>query len=148
MTKTLKVHATRDGHYGGVYRKPGDTFIVTDPDNAFTSVWMVPADAAEGEAFMKRHNQGTRASEDAVVAERLAVGGSDEAVRLLKAENDDLKRTLTELAARVQSMEPSSGKAAAKAPAKAPAPEPATENDEAEDEPPVAAAPRRRRRAS
>lgn len=57
MAKALEVTATANGYYGGIVRRPGDRFVISD-DEAFSEVWMTK-DKPDGVATRRVNTGGT-----------------------------------------------------------------------------------------
>lgn len=58
MVKAIEVTATANGYYGGIVRRPGDRFVISD-DEAFSEAWM------------------TKDKPDGVATRRVNLGGTD-----------------------------------------------------------------------
>lgn len=144
---TLTVYAIRDGFYEA-YRRPGDRFTIENPDVAFSKRWMVPADTAEGNAFIKRHNQQENAAKDAITGERLQSGGQAEELVLMRQQMAELKATINELNGKSLGAKANTQSPPAAAPKSEAVPTTVMPTEPAADEQPAAPAKARRRRAA
>lgn len=94
----VEVVATRDGHFGGQYRRPGDRFHI--PEDKISKRWMLRADDPKAKDFAQGMGN-KKVDRDQITGERVAAGGLAEQLTVTLEENRVLKQRIEELEARV-----------------------------------------------
>lgn len=91
--KPIPVIATRDGHYGGKYRRAGDKFDVTKAAHV-SKRWMAPQDSQKAKEFERAlSKQGVE--RDQITGERVSAGGVPEQLAIALEENRKLTDQVT-----------------------------------------------------
>lgn len=107
MAKPIPVVAVLAGHYGGRYRKPGETFEVTDPKH-ISKRWMAPQGSDKAKAFEKALTK-RGGDRDGITGERISSGGIAEQLAVSIEENRVLKGRVAELEAEVAELRDRAG---------------------------------------
>lgn len=94
---SINVVATRNGHYGDMYRRPGDVFTVTKSRH-LSKKWMLPADSSQAKKFLAGLSAREEAR-DSLTGERVASGGTEEQLAIEMEKNAALEERIARLEA-------------------------------------------------